>query len=378
MKRWVFLWLPLFLLAFSSAPSWTKEKGKIITPGDFFPDFSFPMTLSSGEVEYLGLPTKFLGLMKGDSFTLKDIKAELVVVEFMNKYCFSCQLQAPVLNQVYETVGKDPQLRGRVKFLGIAAGNNQTEVNSFKAEKKVPFPIVPDSKFLAYEAVGDPGATPFTLLVRRTDSGLIVTGAKVGLIKNPEAWIKEIHDSLGAEWIAMVRDRKDSSLQEAKAKKLLLPYGEEEILKKAQDSMTTRRARAQKVAKVALPDEGDIFVGEIQAGSQKSYLFSKLISRAPTCDVCHATHFFLVFDEKGMVVNFFPLQVTKLNNAYWDSQEIEKMRQRLVGRSVLQPVDFDPQVDSVSSATMTAALIVDSVNKAKGLYEGLKGKGYIK
>jgi len=54
------------------------------------------------------------------------------------------------------------------------------------------------------------------------------------------------------------------------------------------------------------------------------------------------------------------------------------MRQRLVGRSILQPTDFDPQVDSVSSATMTAALIVDSVNKAKGLYEGLKGKGYVK
>jgi len=27
---------------------------------------------------------------------------------------------------------------------------------------------------------------------------------------------------------------------------------------------------------------------------------------------------------------------------------------------------------------MTAALIVDSVNKAKSLYDGLKGKGYVK
>jgi hypothetical protein len=35
-------------------------------------------------------------------------------------------------------------------------------------------------------------------------------------------------------------------------------------------------------------------------------------------------------------------------------------------------------VDSISSATMTAALIVDSVIEAKSLYEGLKIKGYIK
>jgi len=378
MKRWFFLWLSLLFVAGSLAPAGAREKGKIITAGDFFPGFSFPMTLSRGEVEYLGLPTKFLGLMKGETFVLKDIKADLVVVEYMNKYCFSCQLQAPVMNQVYEAVGKDPQLRGKVKFLGIAAGNNQTEVDSFKAEKKIPFPVIPDSKFMAYEAIGDPGATPFTLLVRRTDSGLIVTAAKIGLVKNPETWMKEIQESLGADWIALLKQPKDTSFQESKANKLLLKYSPEDILKKAQESMASRKWKVQKVAKVNLSDEEDIFVGEIQGGSPKSYLFSKLVSRAPTCDVCHATHFFMVFDEKGMIVNFLPLQVTKQNNIAWESQEIEKMKQRLVGRSILQPTDFDPQVDSVSSATMTAALIVDSVNKAKGLYEGLKGKGYIK
>ena len=378
MKRWFFLWLSLLFVAGSLAPAGAREKGKIITAGDFFPEFSFPMTLSRGEVEYLGLPTKFLGLMKGETFVLKDIKADLVVVEYMNKYCFSCQLQAPVMNQVYEAVGKDPQLRGKVKFLGIAAGNNQTEVDSFKAEKKIPFPVIPDSKFMAYEAIGDPGATPFTLLVRRTDSGLIVTAAKIGLVKNPETWMKEIQESLGADWIALLKQPKDTSFQESKANKLLLKYSPEDILKKAQESMASRKWKVQKVAKVNLSDEEDIFVGEIQGGSPKSYLFSKLVSRAPTCDVCHATHFFMVFDEKGMIVNFLPLQVTKQNNIAWESQEIEKMKQRLVGRSILQPTDFDPQVDSVSSATMTAALIVDSVNKAKGLYEGLKGKGYVK
>jgi len=77
-------------------------------------------------------------------------------------------------------------------------------------------------------------------------------------------------------------------------------------------------------------------------------------------------------------MNFLPLQVTKLNNLSWNEKEIEQMRQRLIGRSILQPVDFDPQVDAISSATMTAAIIVDSVNKAKDLYEGLKSKGYIK
>ena len=378
MERWIVGGISLLFLALSLAPSWAKEKGRIITAGDFFPEFSFSMTLSRGDVEYLGLPTKFLGMMKGDAFSLKDIKADLIVTEYMNKYCFSCQLQAPVLNQVFEAVGKDPQLQGKVKFFAIGAGNNQTEVDSFKAEKKIPFPIIPDPKFLAYEAVGDPGATPFTLFLRKTETGLVVARAKIGLTKDPEAILKEIKDALRVDWATLAKQQKDFSLQEAKAKKLALRYNEDELLKKAQESMLSPKWKVLKVTKVKLPDDEEIYVGEIQAGTQKSNLFAKLASRAPTCDICHATHFFFTFNDKGMIVNFLPLQVTKVDNVKWDSKEIEKMKGRLVGRSILQPADFDPQVDSVSSATMTAALIVDSVNKAKGLYDGLKGKGYIK
>jgi thiol-disulfide isomerase/thioredoxin len=380
MKRRVtpgFIILYAVLFVFSS-PALSKEKDRVITPGDLFPEFSFPMSLSKGEVEYLGLPTKFLGLMKGDSFSLKDVKAEVILVEYMNKYCFSCQLQAPVLNQVFEMVGNDPQLKGKVKFLAVAAGNNQTEVDSFRAEKKIPFPIIPDPKFLAYEAVGDPGATPFTLLVRKTDSGLVVTRARVGLKLQPEFFLKELNETLRADWNAILSQPKDSSLEQAKAKRLQIRYSEEELLKKAQESMRSPKWKVLGAAKVKLADGEEIYAGEIQSGNQKSYVFAKLASRAPTCDLCHASHFFFTFDEKGMIVNFLPIQLTKVDNVSWDSKEVEKMRQRLVGRSVLQPVDFDPQVDSVSSATMTAALVVDSVNKAKTLFEGLKGKGYIK
>jgi hypothetical protein len=309
---------------------------------------------------------------------LKDIQADIIVVEYMNKYCFSCQLQAPVMNQVFETVGKDPQLRGKVKFLAIGVGNNQTEMDSFKSEKKVPFPMIPDAKFQAYEAIGDPGATPFTLIIRKTDSGLVVARAKIGLTKAPGVFISGIQDAVRADWATLAKQQKDSSFQEAKAKKLSLRYNEEELLKKAQESMVSPKWKVLKVAKVKLPDDEEIYVGEIQAGAQKSNLFAKLVSRAPICDVCHATHFFLTFNEKGMIVNFLPLKVTKLDNADWDAKEIEKMKGRLAGRSILQPTDYDPQVDSISSASMTAALIVDSVNKAKSLYDGLKGKGYIK
>ncbi len=367
-----------FLIIVMVSPAWAKEKSRVITPGDFFPEFSFPMTLGKAEAEYLGLPQKFFGLVKADSFSLKDVRGDLLLVEYLNKYCFSCQLQAPVMNQVFSAVEKDPRLKGTVKFLGIAAGNNQREVESFRAEKQIPFPVVPDPKFLAYEAIGDPGATPVSLILRRTDSGLLVARMKIGLTRNPEVILKELIESLNADVATLLQQYKSPAFQEAKAKKLYLRYNEEELLKKARESMYNPKWKVLNAAKVALPDGEEVYVGEIQAGKQKSYLFAKLISRAPTCDICHATHFFFAFNEKGMIVSFLPLQVTKVDNLPWNEKEVEQMRQRLVGRSILQAADFDAQVDSISSATMTAALIIDSVNKAKTTYEELKMKGYIK
>ncbi len=355
-----------------------KEKTRIITPGDFFPEFSFPMTLSKQDEEYLGIPQKFLGWGKKDTFSLKDIKGDVIVLEYLNKYCFSCQLQAPIMNQVFNKVTSDANLKDKVKFLGVGAGNNQREVESFRLEKKIAFPIVPDPKFLAYEAIGDPGATPFTLFIRKTEAGLIVAQVKVGLTKVPEKILKEIEQVFQIDWNALIKQKKDTSLEQAKEKKLFLPYTESELLKKVQEAMLHPDWKVSKVVKIDLPEGEGLYLGDIEQGKKKFYIFAKLVSRAPTCDICHATHFIFTFNEQGTILNFLPLQATKKNNLPWDEKEIEQMKKRLVGRSILQPVDFDPQVDAISSATMTAALIVDSINKAKNIYEGLKNKGYIK
>jgi peroxiredoxin len=376
-KIWAICFIIISFFFKSLVPTWGREKKKIITAGDFFPDFPFPMTLSRSEIGYLGLPMRWLGLTKGETFSLKDVKADLIILEYTNKYCFSCQLQAPVMNQLFEMVEKDEQLRGKVKFLAVGAGNNQNEVDSFKAEKKVPFPVVPDPKFLAYEAIGDPGATPFTLLIRKTDAKLLVARVKMGLTGTP-TFMREMEESLRADWNAFARPQKDISLEEEKRRKLSLGLNETQLMKKAEESMRSPKWKVLKVVKISLPDDQEIYVGEIEAGNKKTYLFAKLASRAPICDLCHAAHFFFTFDEKGMVITFLPLELTKVDNIPWDAKDIEKMKRRIIGRSILHPVDFDPQVDSISSATMTAALIVDSVNEAKDLYEGLKSKGYIK
>jgi hypothetical protein len=370
-------WLPA-LMILAGTPAWTLEKARVITPGDFFPEISFPMVQAKSDFDYLGLLRKFFGLVRGETFSLKDVRADLIILEFMNKYCFSCQLKAPVLSQVFFMVDKDPRLKGRIKFIGIGVGNNEKEVESFKAEKQIPFPLIPDPKFLVYENIGDPGIAPFSLHLRRTDAGLLVVRLKAGLTKDPEEILKDSISSLITDVNDLLKKFKDPSLQHFRAPEMRLGLSEEQLLKKAWECMSSSQWKVLHVSKVVWPDERGFYIGEVQAGKKRFYLFTRLVTRAPICDVCHAVHFLYAFDEKGMIVNFLPLELTKDGNLPWNAKEVERMKARVVGRSILTPWDFDTRVDSISSATMTSILIVDAINRGKIHYEGLKRMGYIK
>ena len=72
--------------------------------------------------------------------------------------------------KLYASIQKEPKLKGKVKMIGVAAGNNLKEVEIFKKTYKVPYPIFSDPKFDAHTAVGSP-RTPFTIWVRRDAQG---------------------------------------------------------------------------------------------------------------------------------------------------------------------------------------------------------------
>ena len=106
--------------------------------------------------------------------------------------------------------------------------------------------------------------------------------------------------------------------------------------------------------------------------------FSKIISRNPVCDVCHAIHFILTFDSQGTVVDIIPLHFTKYGNIEWNKDELQKVTSTLIEKSLLKHLQFDPEVDAVSGATMTTSLIFNSVERAEKDYRELQQKGYIK
>src|SRR4030042_2189995 len=112
-----------------------------------FPDLTFTQALSKGEQVYLGIP-------QNKSFSFKEIRGNLILIEFISTYCVSCQRQAPIFNDLYNSIEKDPGLKGKAKMIGIAAGNTLNEVEAYKREYEIPYPVLPDPRFEAHAAVG--------------------------------------------------------------------------------------------------------------------------------------------------------------------------------------------------------------------------------
>lgn len=126
--------------------------------------FSAPLTAEDAS---------YLGLAGQSAFTLKDIKAPYVLVESFNTSCPHCMAQAPVLNQLYSMVQKDSQLKGKIKFVAAAQGNDTGAATMWKRFHKVPFAVVPDMESKLGKAMNF-SPYPVTLLVDKSGKVLWV------------------------------------------------------------------------------------------------------------------------------------------------------------------------------------------------------------
>jgi peroxiredoxin len=369
----------LFYLLFLFLPkAWCLQNACLFLAGDNFPEIIFQAKLSTQEKDYLAVPANLIDSFGLNTFTLFDIKAELVIVEFLNVYCVSCQEQAPVLNSVYDLIQKDKYLKEKVKLIGICPGNNFKEMKKFKNEKAVPFPFIPDPDFEAYEALGYQCGTPLIIMVRRVGDNGIITWSHIGQISSPLYFVQEAWDALNTDLDAIAQKAK-----EKRSMKIIIeqpkPYiSDEEMGRKILVSMESQSMELAELKKVALSEGRYIFMDKAFGKNGEKHFFSKLISRNAVCDLCHAIHFILTFDESGKIVDFDPIHITKYDNELWSLTEIIQTKKKLIGKSILKPLDFNPEVDAVSLATMSSALIYNSIERTKKDYQELQKKGYIK
>jgi hypothetical protein len=202
----------------------------------------------------------------------------------------------------------------------------------------------------------------------------VVVSTHLGLIDSVKSILDETRAVLQYD-LALLKPKK-GAIYEGDA--LKPPLSEEELILKAKEGMEASGGKVVQIEKISLKDGDWIFVGKVDFGPYQKNLFSKLASRRAVCDICHDTFFIYSFDPEGKVIEIVPVQLTKIDNLNWSEEDIKKLKSRTIGKSILKPFAFDPSVDSVSGATITAVLIFDSLDKSKEMYEKLKKEGYVK
>lgn len=95
--------------------------------------------------------------------------AEVVVVDFFDMYCHTCQSAAPHVNELHALVQKRG-LGSKIAFYAIGWGNTEMEADLYRTRFRVPFPVIADRERTISSRYGD-FRPPLLIALRREGAG---------------------------------------------------------------------------------------------------------------------------------------------------------------------------------------------------------------
>lgn len=150
--------------------------------GGTLPVISLPVPKDSNEKNYLGLSGKGV-------FKIPQIKAKGVLIKIFNLYCPICQSTASAMAELYRQIEHHPDLKDKLKLIGIAAGNNLSEIEVFKQNYHIPFPIFPDENFKIHQALGEVRIPFFIATKMGADGSHEVVHTHLGGLTDAQAFL---------------------------------------------------------------------------------------------------------------------------------------------------------------------------------------------
>jgi peroxiredoxin len=181
----ILLWFSVIML---TSVLWAAPTHATSVPpaqGAQLPKVDLPVPNDPAERLYLGLNGK-------GSFQIPEIKAKVVIIEIFSMYCPYCQREAPEVNKLYQAIEGDHDLRGKIKLIGIGAGNSQFEVGVFREKYKVPFPLFQDENFSVHKRFGETRTPYFIAIQINEDGSHKVIYSKLGGTQGAEQFLKLI------------------------------------------------------------------------------------------------------------------------------------------------------------------------------------------
>jgi peroxiredoxin len=152
--------------------------------GEMLPDFTLAVPDNPG---YRG----YLGLSKGNNtFKIPEIKATVVIIEIFSMYCPHCQRDAPNVNSFFNMIENNSGLKGKIKIIGIGAGNSSFEIDIFRKKYNVLFPLFPDNDFAVHKRIGEVRTPYFIALKINGDGSHKVIYSKLGGIEKADQFLE--------------------------------------------------------------------------------------------------------------------------------------------------------------------------------------------
>ncbi len=168
-----------------------QTEGTVWPQNTSIPDVMFNRPRAQTASDYLGL--------EGDAvtFTLSQVKAEIVIVEIFNWDCHFCQRQAPQMDRLYDLLASKG-LSDRIKIVGIGATDSDLEVSEYQKWFKVPFPLISDPDYKSYGIIGRLEIPSISVFKRDAQGALRLVYSRSREQRTAEAMLKDILSATGS------------------------------------------------------------------------------------------------------------------------------------------------------------------------------------
>lgn len=347
----LYLFLTILLTA---RPAASAENSISLQLGSTFPDLTVETLLAPEDYRSLGLR------QTNGPVALSAIGGELLILEFFNRYCLTCWHMAPQL-ETFSALQEPGGLGQRVKILSIGAGNNVKELEEFRREFKISYAMAPDPMFDLFYQLGDLAGTPTTFFLLRQEERWVIGEVHTGFYGDV---------ALLARARVLLRTRDQPAPEPSRA---TASVGAHSVANQEMVRQFLSRVVGSSV-QLKMLDLGDtrFLFQAVDTDQRPLEMYGRVARRNPVCDLCHPITFLIAFDGDRAVRGFEAVHVTKFGNALWEEQDTARLRSRLITRSVFD-LPFDPDLDAVTSATMSSALIFDEIRRSGEYIKRLNG-----
>jgi peroxiredoxin len=166
--------------------------GSTPAKGGKLPAIRLPIPTDSDEKMYLGLS-------KDGFFEIPQIKAQGVLIKIFNIYCPVCQSSALAMAKLYRQIENSPDLKNKIKLIGIGAGNTPTEIEVFKQTHNIPFPIFSDEDFTIHNLLGEVRIPSFITIRIEKDGSHGIVHTHLGGLTDTTLFLASMVEACGVK-----------------------------------------------------------------------------------------------------------------------------------------------------------------------------------